>query len=132
MNEAQTGRVVVAHRRAPVLRMLHANLRADGFNVDMTATAEGCLAALDGHTAALVLDADLLRNDVPYSGALLEYLRGATVPLLLVSFDPADRAIARSIAGARFLSRPDNIDEVLRLVHRLFADRMSEPVTTHS
>jgi DNA-binding NtrC family response regulator len=130
MSDGPMVQVVVAHRRAPVLRMLRANLHADGLGVHTTSTAAGCLAALHDETAAaLVLDADLLRDDVPYSGALLERLRVAGVPLLIVSFDPADRAIARSLQGARFLCRADDIDEVLRLVHHLLADSVRPPST---
>ena len=114
--------VIVAHRRAPIVRMLRANLEAEGIRVETTATATGCLTALRAHRrAALVLDADLVRETTPGGETLFAYLGRAAVPVLLVSHDPADRLMARSLVQAAFLSRADDIDQVMDAVCALLA-----------
>ena len=120
MQSNHGGRVVIAHRRAPVLRMIRANLEAEGIAVDAVMTATACTAALAAHeTRALVLDADLVRDTVPGGEALLAHLRRVAPPVLLLSWDPADRSIARQLGDAPFLSRPDDIDRVVDMIHGL-------------
>jgi DNA-binding response OmpR family regulator len=122
MGQNQTGRVLVAHRRVAVLRMLCANLRAEGLAVRSLSSGASCLAALrESALDALVLDADLLRDGMPDGAALATAVREGSPPVLLISFDPADRVLARSLGHVPFVSRPDNIDEVTRLVQDLVA-----------
>lgn len=124
MDEGEAGRVGVAHRRVSVLRLLCANLRAEGFAVAPVSSVERCLALLrEGTLDALVLDADLLREGMPDGATLAAAVREGAVPLLLVSFDAADRVLARTLGNVPFVSRPDNIDEVMCLVHELLVAR---------
>ena len=112
--------VLVAHRRAPVLRLLRTNLEAEGISVLSAATPPATLATLlSGAVRALVIDAELLRESVPGGPGLLSYLRRAGLPLLLLSWYPADRLLARSLGDARFCSRADDVDQVIGLVRDL-------------
>jgi DNA-binding response OmpR family regulator len=113
-------RVLVAHRRAPIQRMIRTNLEADGLAV-ATASAQGaCLTALrNGDIDVLVLDAELVRDDGGDGSTLLRYLLRARIPILLLSWDPSDRLLARTLHDAPFVSRPDNIDLVTTWVQRL-------------
>ena len=114
--------VLVAHARAPVLRLIRTNLEADGLQVETAASAGACLKVLQSApVGALVLDAQLIQGDARQSASLLRYLLATRVPLLLVSFEPADRSLARTLHGAPFCSRPDDIDGVRELVHGLLA-----------
>ena len=120
MPHTHQARVLVAHRRAPVLRMIRTNLEAERIRTVPAALPSACLAALRSHDVdALVLDADLIRGDVPESAELLRYLLTAAVPTLLLSWDAGDRLLARSLHDAPFISRPDDIEQVLDQVQRL-------------
>lgn len=115
-------RVLVAHRRAPVQRMIRTNLEADGLAVATASTPSACLTLLrSGPIDALVVDADLIRTDSPESRALRRYLLRTHTPTLLVSWDPGDRLLARTLHDALFISRPDNIDLITTSVQRLIA-----------
>ena len=114
--------VLVAHRRAPVLRMIRTNLEADGLDVHTASSPPTCLETLRTRVVdALVLDADLVRGDSLESARLLRYLLATSVPTLVVSWDPADRLLARTLHDAPFINRPDDIDQVLGQVHDLLA-----------
>src|SRR3954468_23435469 len=83
------GRVLVAHRRAPVMRMIRANLALEDIHVQSVLTAAGCLSALEeGGVAALVLDADLTRETTPHGQELYRALQRSRLPVLVLSFDP--------------------------------------------
>jgi len=113
-------RVLVAHRRPPVLRMIRTNLEADGLPVRLASTAGACLAALrSGPVDALVLDADLIRTGDRERETLLRYLLQDAVPTLVVSWDPKDHLLARTLHDAPFISRLDNVDRVTACVHDL-------------
>lgn len=116
-------RVLVAHRRAPVERMIRTNLEAEGIGVLNAPSPAACLSTLRGRDVdALVLDADLVRGDAPESAELLRYLLGRTVPTLLVSWEPSDWLLARSLHDAPFVSRPDDIEQVIGHVQVLLAE----------
>jgi DNA-binding response OmpR family regulator len=115
-------RVLVAHRRAPVMRMIRANLTLEQIPVQSVLTASACLAALEeGGIAALVLDADLTRESTPHGPELYHLLQESSLPVLVLSFDPMDRHIARGLHNAPFCSRPDRVDEVVELIQGLLA-----------
>ena len=102
--------------------MLRTNLEAEQIPVTTTVTATDCLAALQyGSVAALVVDADLLRDTAPDGPALRAYLGNSDVPALLLSWDPSDRLLARELGDILFLSRMDDIERVLESVHGLLA-----------
>ena len=120
MSHRHHARVLVAHRRAPVLRMIRTNLEAERIRAVPSSSPSACLAALLSHDVdALVLDADLIRGDAPESAELLRYLLTAAVPTLLLSWDAGDRLLARSLHDAPFISRPDDIEQVLEQVQHL-------------
>lgn len=120
MDAAASSLVLVAHRRAPVQRLIRTNLDAEGFDVAVVATAASALALLRGGTGSVVvLDADLIRGDTPDQALLRSWLLSNRLPLLLVSSDPADRLLARALGDAPFLSRPDDVEKVCAIVHRL-------------
>jgi hypothetical protein len=122
MQEFGRARVLVAHHRAPVQRMLCTTLRADGLAVMGVASPGACLNALRSHpVAALVLDAELLKGERRSSADLFRYLVAGGVPTLLVSWDPDDWRLARALCDAPFLSRPDNVDQLLGRVRELVA-----------
>jgi hypothetical protein len=100
--------------------MIRTNLEADSLSVVVAATPGACLAVLHSvYVSALVLDADLVRDDGADGSLLLRYLLGRRVPTLLISWDPGDRLLARTLHNAPFISRPDNIDAVRDLVQQL-------------
>jgi DNA-binding response OmpR family regulator len=112
--------VLIAHRRPPVQRMLRTNLEADAIAVGSVATASEAVTALEGSpVAAVIVDADLLRETVPDGLALRARLATGSPPALVVSWDPCDRLLARELGHAPFLSRPDDIDRMLETVHGL-------------
>ena len=122
MNDAAQARVLVAHQRAPIQRLLCTNLQADGFVVLGAATPGATLNALRSReVVALVLDAELVKGERPESAELFRFLVGAPLPRLLVSWDPDDWRLARSLRDAPFLSRPDNVDQVVSRVRELVA-----------
>jgi DNA-binding response OmpR family regulator len=115
-------RVLVAHRRAPVMRMIRANLALEQISVQSVLTASACLAALEeGGVAALILDADLTRETTPHGQELYDAVKRSHVPVLVLSFDPMDRQVARGLHNAPFCSRPDRVDEVVELIQGLLA-----------
>jgi hypothetical protein len=106
--------VVVAHRRPPVLRMIRTALEVEGARVLVASTASACLAAL--HTPGVqagIIDADLLKPEAPRGTVLEHYLRRAGLPLLLLSWEPCDRALARRLMAA-FSSRPDEVEGIIQ------------------
>lgn len=112
------GPILIAHRRAPVERVLRSNLQVEGFGVVSAASAGGCLAQLrSAAPAAIIVDAELLRGDSDDSEALLQLLSDGAIPAVLISWDPADHLLARRIGNVPFISRPDDIDRVLGCVH---------------
>jgi DNA-binding response OmpR family regulator len=122
MQEFGRARVLVAHHRAPVQRMLCTTLRADGFAVMGVASPGACLNALRSFAvAALILDAELLKGERRSSADLFRYLISGGVPTLVVSWDPDDWRLARSLRDAPFLSRPDDVDQLLGSVRVLVA-----------
>jgi DNA-binding response OmpR family regulator len=122
MPDRTTPRVLVAHQRPPVQRLLRTNLRADGFAALGASSPATTLTALRAHGVdALVLDAELIKGDRPESADLLRFLLAGATPTLLISWDPTDRLLARSLRDAPFLSRPDDVDEVLQHVRALTA-----------
>jgi hypothetical protein len=46
---------------------------------------------------------------------------GSGVPTLLISWDPDDWRLARALKDAPFLSRPDDVDQLLGRVRELVA-----------
>jgi hypothetical protein len=122
MQDFSRPRVLVAHHWAPVQRMLRGTLRADGHAVMGAASPSACLNALRSHgVAALVLDAELIKGDRPSSADLFRFLITTGMPTLLVSWDPDDWRLARALRDAPFLSRPDDVDQVLSWVRELVA-----------
>jgi DNA-binding response OmpR family regulator len=116
-------RVLVAHRRAPIQRMIRTNLEADGLVVATASTPAACLADLNTTiVSALVLDAELIRDDGAEGSALLRFLLDTRTPTLLISWDPGDRLLARTLHNAPFISRPDNIDLITDWIQRLLAE----------
>jgi DNA-binding response OmpR family regulator len=116
--------VLVAHRRAPVLRLLLTNLEAEGYAVATAATTAACLAAfIASPPDAAVIDAELLRGEAPECAALLRLLLRRRPRILLVSWDTADRRLARTLHDAPFLGRPEEIDAVLAKVRELVGER---------
>jgi hypothetical protein len=102
--------------------MIRTNLEADGLVVATASTPAACLADL--HTtivSALVLDAELVRDDGDDGSALLHFLLDARIPTLLISWDPSDRLLARTLHDAPFICRPDNIDLITDWVQHLLA-----------
>ena len=122
MPEPTSPRVLVAHQRPPVQRLLRTNLRADGYAALGAASPATTLGALRAHGVdALVLDAELIKGDRPESADLLRFLLASAMPTLVISWDPTDRLLARSLRDAPFLSRPDDVDQALRYVCELTA-----------
>ncbi|MGE0545281.1 MAG: hypothetical protein AB7R89_34410 [Dehalococcoidia bacterium] len=102
--------------------MIRTNLEADGLVVATASTPAACLADLQSTiVSTLVLDAELIRDDGDDGSALLRYLIDSYTPTLLISWDPSDRLLARSLHGAPFISRPDNIELITDWVQRLLA-----------
>lgn len=102
--------------------MIRTNLEADGLAVATASTQRACLTTLrTGDIGVLVLDAELVRDDGADGSTLLRYLLRARIPTLLLSWDPVDRLLARTLHDAPFISRPDNIDSVTTWVQRLSA-----------
>lgn len=120
MSRTHHPRVLVAHRRAPVLRMIRTNLEAERIRAVPASSPSACLGALLSHDVdVLVLDADLIRDDAPESAELLRHLLQSAVPTLVVSWDAGDRLLARLLHDAPFISRPDDIEQVLEQVQHL-------------
>lgn len=115
-------RVLVAHRRAPIQRMIRTNLEADGLVVATASTPAACLADLQSTiVSTLILDADLIRDDADDGTSLYRFIVESHIPTLLISWDPSDRLLARSLRDAPFISRPDNIELITDWVQRLLA-----------
>jgi len=122
MQDFSRPRVLVAHHRAPVQRMLCTTLRADGLAVMAAASPGACLNALRAHgIAALILDAEMLKGARRSSADLFRFLLTNGVPTLLISWDPDDWRLARALKDAPFISRPDDVDQVLGRVRELVA-----------
>ena len=122
MQDVSRPRVLVAHHRAPVQRMLCTTLRADGLAVMAAASPSACLNALRAHgVAALILDAELIKGARRSSADLFRIIITSGVPTLLLSWDPDDWRLARALKDAPFLSRPDDVDQVLGRVRELVA-----------
>ena len=122
MQEFGRARVLVAHHRAPVQRMLCTTLRADGLAVMAAASPSACLKALRAHpVAALILDAELIKGERRSSADLFRFVLAGGVPTLLVSWDPDDWRLARALRDVPFLSRPDDVDQLLGRVRELVA-----------
>jgi DNA-binding response OmpR family regulator len=120
MQDFSRPRVLVAHHRAPVQRMLCTSLRAEGLAVMAAASPSACLNALRAHgIAAVVLDAELIKGARRSSADLFRFLVNGGVPTLLVSWDPDDWRLARALKDAPFLSRPDDVDQLLGRVREL-------------
>lgn len=112
--------VLVAHRRAPVQRVLRTNLEAEPLFVTTVATATDCLAALRvSQVSALVVDVDLLRETVPDGLLLRSYLVDTGLPSLLLSWNPCDRELARQLGGLSFTTRLDDIERLTDMVRAL-------------
>src|SRR3712207_6250624 len=106
MQDVSRPRVLVAHHRAPVQRMLCTTLRADGLAVMAAASPGACLNVLRAHgAAALVLAAELIKGSRRSSADLFRFLLSSGIPTLLVSWDPDDWRLARALKDAPFLSR---------------------------
>lgn len=106
--------------------MIRTNLEADGLVVATASTPAACIADLHAtDVSALVLDAELVRDDDGDGTALLHFLLDASIPTLLLSWDPGDRLLARTLHDAPFISRPDNIDLITDWVQRLLAEPVS-------
>lgn len=120
MSAGPSSIVLVAHRRGPVARLIRTNLDAEGYDVAVSATPTGALAVLrTGAACALVLDADLVRGDTPDQALLRSWIISHHIPALVISCEPDDRRLARSIGDAPFLSRPDDVDQICAIVNRL-------------
>jgi len=103
--------------------MIRTNLEADGLVVATASTPAACLADLNTTiVSALVLDAELIRDDGAEGSALLRFLLDTRTPTLLISWDPGDRLLARTLHNAPFISRPDNIDLITDWIQRLLAE----------
>jgi two-component system, OmpR family, KDP operon response regulator KdpE len=114
--------VVVAHRRPPVLRLVRTNLEAEGFTVHEAATALSCRRLIAGGRAdLLVTDADLIRGDSAESARLLAAISLAAVPLIVLSWNPGDRLLARALGNAPFVQRIDDVDDLVARVRELIA-----------
>ena len=102
--------------------MIRTNLEADGLVVATASTPAACLADLQSTAVStLILDADLIRDDGDSGSALYHFLVERRTPTLLISWDPGDRLLARSLHDAPFVSRPDNIELISGWVQRLLA-----------
>ena len=112
--------VVVAHRRAPVQRVLRTNLEAEPLFVITVATATDCLTALHvSQVSALVVDVDLLRETVPDGLLLRSHVVATGLPSLLLSWNPCDRELARQLGGLAFTTRLDDIERLTDMVRGL-------------
>ena len=117
--------VIVAHRRLPVQRMLRTILETEGLTVRTASTAAEAVLRIQSDAAqALVLDADLVREETLDGAALTAQIERLRLPLLVVSWEPGDRLLARRLHDAPFISRPDDVDRIVDGVRGLLARRM--------
>jgi len=109
-----------------VQRVIRTNLQADGHAVTTTATAGGVLAAFRaGWGAALILDADIIRAESDDVLALKRSIVAEPIPTVLVSWDAGDWLMARTLAGAPFISRLDDVEGIGRTVRELLENSVS-------
>lgn len=102
--------------------MIRTILETEGLTVRTAATAAEALLRIRGDAVrALVLDADLVRDGTLDGAALTAQIEQIGLPLLIVSWEPGDRLLARRLHDAPFISRPDDVDRIVDGVRGLLA-----------
>ncbi len=118
-------RLLVVDDEEAIRESLSAALTAEGLEVAAAATAEGALAQIDAFQPDVVL------SDIRMPGLdgveLLRILheRAPTIDVVLMTaYQDMPTVIAAMRAGAvEFLTKPLDLDELLRLIETIFADR---------
>jgi DNA-binding response OmpR family regulator len=121
MTEAANGSVLVAHRSAPMRRILRLNLEAEQIDTVEAASAWECVQYLRARRpGAVVLDPDIL-HEQDDAAVIPGLLRDLGMPLLVLSAEPEHRRTAQLLGGAPFCNRPDDVERVTAAVRELLS-----------
>jgi hypothetical protein len=113
--------VLVAHRAAPMRRILRLNLEAVSVPAVEAASAAECLDWLRRHQgAAVVLDPDIFADPAD-EAAVSALLPALGLPVLVLSAAPEHRRLARALGDAPFCNRPDDVERVTSAVCSLLS-----------
>lgn len=119
MNSSTTAPVLLVQQSRMLRRILRLNLEAEGIAVDEADSPAACRERmLRGRPAAVVLDPRMF-HDPHEAAAVYALLRHSNAPLLVLSDAPELRSVTRSLGGAPFCNRPDDMDRVILAVRDL-------------
>src|SRR2546423_12268245 len=122
----QRKRVLVADDDPDILKIVAANLRAEGFEVDAVANGlEAQARALRTLPDLIVLDVTMPgRDGLEVLAALRARPETAEIPVVLLTARSSDSDIWEGwkAGAAYYLTKPFDTDQLLRFVNRLFSE----------